>query len=61
MASPVTPGARRRLQATCRECGWADLWEVRLYRLTETGPVQVGIICECARCAAAKRKEMGHA
>lgn len=61
MASPVTPGARRRLQDTCRECGWADLWEIRLYRLEIDGPVQIGAIRDCARCAAARRREMGRA
>lgn len=62
IAIPVTPGAARRLPVTCNHCGWADIWETRLYVLSEQhGPVQVGAIRDCARCVSAKRREAGHA
>lgn len=61
MLVPVIPGAPRRLPKTCNHCGWADIWETRLYVLTEHGPVQVGAIRDCARCVSAKRREAGHA
>ena len=46
----LVPGAARRLEDDCPDCGWADLWQVTIHSLSDAGVGDVAVTTMCARC-----------
>ncbi len=50
----MTLGTPERLDVDCTECGWADVWQVRVYSLSIHGVSPRGVVRRCQRCKAAQ-------
>jgi hypothetical protein len=50
----MTPGTPERLEVDCTACGWADVWQVRVYSLSPHGVTCRGVVRRCQRCKAAQ-------
>lgn len=46
----VEIGTPHRIEAPCPGCGWDDVWEVAMLRLTPHGVTTFGYSRRCARC-----------
>lgn len=57
-ASPLVvvlaPGTPERLDTDCMSCGWADVWQVRVYALSLHGVTPRGVVRRCQRCKVAQ-------
>lgn len=56
LSAHIIAGTPQRLDADCPDCGWADLWQVALHTLSDTGVNTIGTHTQCMRCAARKRE-----